>query len=218
MNCPDSEKILQFAAQPPVEADAELAAHIYTCHTCQQTFNLALEMLGNDYQPNMFDYLKAQNIVEATLDTKDYLHELIAWFKDKLDAASSLMLFAEELPLPHSQGEFACAAGMPQQITSRRNPEVHFASKESRLSPHYWEAVLLLPMIMTKTSTLEFHVYDGKENLLQNGTLNFRGKQLPVRNGKTVLTTQDFLESMEGKGISFCFADNIVTEGDIRLQ
>lgn len=218
MNCPDIEEIIRFASVTPTESDAELAAHICNCNDCCENLHTALEAGSCDYQPTKIELMQVHNIVSARLKKQDKLQEIIKWISEKLSSCAVISLTSGAVPFGNAGQKIAFAGPQNKTAANVSAPEVCFSSDVSQASPYYWKAMLRFPAVMTNSSTLDFFVYTANNSPLPSGVLCFRGIYLPVHDGHTVISVEDFKKSISGQGISISFPDKYISHGDIRLQ
>lgn len=219
MNCPDIETIIRFIEQPPMEKDAQLAAHIFNCSDCRETFNTGLEAVHCSCQLTQADFRQAHEVVSKAVNKKDELKEIIAWFVEKLETGRPLLLLTEKIPLLSSRpAPLFASSGKRTKLAVTQGPEICFAADVVRTSPLYWRLKLCFPMVLTESGSLNMTLMDGDDRPIPAGTLSFRGINVDVRNGQAVLSVKDFKESMKGSGLHFTFPDHSVSNGGIVLR
>ena len=218
MKCPDLEEIIRFASTIPTEADADLAAHIATCKTCQKDLVLAIDVITCNNGVTDADIVHANSIITRR-NSFAVLSDIVNFISENLNKMPLLSLASLKIPHLHPTVLFAFASGGKTKIhTQKKSPEIPFVSTESRCSLHYWKASLQLPLVLHQSSSIQVKVSDASDRCIAHAVLTLGGISMQICNGKAELSVDDFKKSAMGHEIVLKFPDNYISHGVIALQ
>ena len=229
MKCYNFEQLIAFAMDPAREENFEIASHIARCSECRSNFELALETVSEDVEPQACDEEYAKTVVSAFFEKKNAWNKFQAFFEN---AAAKLQeqvkkglsfLPSSQLFTLNEQPVFASTA--PRKFASRPAavpsfnslPTVTFEAETPDYSDYYWKIQMAFPMMVSENAMIKMNVVDKNGKNLTNGTLLFLGKEFAITMGLSMIPFKEFQNSRQNASIGVRFSDGETVDGSIKF-
>lgn len=204
--CPDKETLLSFACNPLHQEKVSIATHILDCSQCRSILKRYNDLVVLDDADSDDD----TSCINSFLRMKNSTRCLWQNLKNHLE--SSNIFSGETLPFLDfltPSPNFLMSFGDRENGSVFRNKsfedstvELEFSSLCDEFDNRFWRALLLIPIGIQASDSIDIKVYDKDDMPIPDAVLSLMGVKLHVRDGLAQITLKGLQDNIRNPFVS----------------